>query len=158
RVVHAKVWPIWPDNAALKRAPPLTLLRHPGVRRHRLKVVEIKEHRRALGGRQKQVLELAQRVRADDAYFIIGGHPLVAALAPVDVEMIEPEIRYAFFELTLAVHRSNKLLRLELLQESLRRLQTVLGVILKDLLSVFAVLLKFRRGILGLILGICFVG
>ena len=73
-------------------------------------VVEIEEHRRALRGGAEQVAELAEHVRPDRVALVLGEQEAVAALARVDVEVVEPEVGQHFLELPLAVDRAQHLL------------------------------------------------
>ncbi len=74
-------------------------------------VVEIEEHRRALGRRAKQVAEAAPDMRPDRLALVIGDEARGAPLAGEDVEVVEPEVDEHFLELPLAIDRARDLLR-----------------------------------------------
>ena len=95
-------------------------------------VVEEHQHGRALQRGHHQVLELAQRARADHLFLVVGGEHAHGALVRVDAEVVEPEPHHLFLELVAAIHRMQQL--------GLRGL----------LVDVAAVLLvRLLRGVLG---------
>src|SRR6185436_39301 len=77
-------------------------------------VVEIEEHRRALRRRTQQFAEAAEDVGTDRLALVLGQQEPVAALARIDVEMVEPEIRENFLQLPVAVDRAKHFLLAEL--------------------------------------------
>ena len=77
-------------------------------------VVEIKEHGRTFRDRLEQIAKLAEHTRADDVALVLGEHEPRRTLPGVDVEVIEPEIRQHFLQLTLAVNRADDFLLAEL--------------------------------------------
>ena len=86
-------------------------------------VVEVKQHRRALGGRLEQIPETAEHVRAYRFPFVFGQKKSHRPFSRVDIEMIEPEIRQDLFELPLRVDRALQLLLGELDDDEMGFLQ-----------------------------------
>ena len=74
-----------------------------GIRIGALPVVEIEEHRRALGRRAEQIAELPEDVWPDRVPFVLREVLLCRALAREHVEVVEPEVGHHLFELALAV-------------------------------------------------------
>src|SRR5215207_7829439 len=85
--------------------------------RSRHGIVEIDEHCRVLCRRAQQVAKFSERERADHIAFIAGDHKLNSILAGINIEMIEPEIRHHFLQLTFAVNGSNHFLAQQLLDD-----------------------------------------
>ena len=85
-----------------------------GVGIRALPVVEIEEHRGALGRRAEQIAELAEDVRPDRVALVLGEVLLRRSLTGEHVEVIEPEIGHHFFELAFTVGRPQDLLAGEL--------------------------------------------
>jgi hypothetical protein len=63
-----------------------------------------KLHGRAFQRGHDQILELAQRVRADHVFFVIGGEQAYTAFGRVHAEMVEPEPHHLFFQLIAAIN------------------------------------------------------
>ena len=68
-----------------------------------LEVVEVEEHGRMLGRRQDHVLELPEYVGANCVSFVVGDQRTGGVLAPEHVEVVVPERRHHFLELSLRV-------------------------------------------------------
>ena len=79
-----------------------------------LPVVEVEEHRGALGGRAEQIAEFAEDAWPDGVAFVFRQVDARLSLARKDVEVIEPEVRHYLFELAIAVGGAKDLLRGEL--------------------------------------------
>ena len=69
-------------------------------------VVEIEEHRGVTCGGHEHVLERPEDVRTYGLTLVFPDQPSVRGLPEEHVEVIEPEIRHHFLELTLRVHRA----------------------------------------------------
>ena len=68
-------------------------------RRRRAPVVEVDQHRRAVGGGLEQLGETAQRVRPHDGLFVLGQERGLLVFSGEDVEMVEPEVDQLFLQL-----------------------------------------------------------
>jgi hypothetical protein len=66
-----------------------------------LPVIEVKQHRRALGRGDQQVLELPEGVRADHGFDVGRRKRAIRALAEEHVEVVGPEIDHDLVELAL---------------------------------------------------------
>src|SRR6202030_2811747 len=77
-------------------------------------VVEVEEHRRALGRGLEQVAKLAEDVRTDALALVLREQEPVPALARVNIEVVEPEIGERFLQLPVAVDRPQQLLLVQL--------------------------------------------
>ena len=73
-------------------------------------VVEIEEHRGALGRRLEQIAKFSKNMRTDDVPFVFRQKKPIAALSRVDVEMVEPEVGEDFLQLPIAVDGADDLL------------------------------------------------
>ena len=98
-----------------------------------LPLIEVEQHRRTLGHRAEQVAEIAERVRANHVPVVRRDKQPRHALAGEDGEMILPEVRHHFLQLTLAAHGARELYRLQLAQRTLAATKLVaqLGVLLQ---------------------------
>ena len=79
-----------------------------GIRAGAHPVVQIKQHRRALGRRYQQILKFAQGQRPDRVAVVGSGQPTVGAFGGVNVEVIAPEIDHDFIELAVTVKRAQE--------------------------------------------------
>jgi hypothetical protein len=70
----------------------------------------------------QHILEGAEDVRSDGAPLVVGHEPAVRALAPEDVEMVEPEVGHDLLELSLREGRTSQLCRGHLAQDAAWRL------------------------------------
>jgi len=59
-----------------------------------------------LRNRDKQIVELTERARADDISLVTGGVENALILELVYIEVVESEIRHDFEQLTLGVDRA----------------------------------------------------
>lgn len=70
-----------------------------------LPVVEIEQHRFALGDGAEQRAKVAENIRADNAVLVLAEHiPLARSLGFIHAEMIEPEVGHDFLQLPFAQH------------------------------------------------------
>src|SRR3954447_7018125 len=69
-------------------------------------VVEIPEHRRTFGGSNQEILKLAHGMRTNNVALIGGGEIAVRSFVDKYVEVVKPEIGHHFFELALAIGRT----------------------------------------------------
>ena len=74
-----------------------------------LVVIEIVHHRRMLEGRQHQILEMPERVRADRPIGVVGDQPAQIRFALMHAEMVEPEPHHFLLELIGRVGRPQQL-------------------------------------------------
>ena len=86
------------------------------LRRGALPVVQVEEHRRALGRGLQQLSKLTQHVRPDRLAFVLRHVVARQALPGEHIEMVEPEVDHHFFELPVAVGRAQQFLLRQLQQ------------------------------------------
>jgi hypothetical protein len=96
-------------------------------RRRRLGVIEVDQHRRALGGGLEEAAEAAEGLRADGVALV--GEEIGADLGVGrrDVEVVEPEIGHHLFELVLGLDGAHQLLGHQLADQLLLRTVPLLG-------------------------------
>src|SRR5262249_47378502 len=87
-----------------------------------LAVVEVEEHRRAVGRRPEQIAEMPEHVRSDGITLVLREHELFGSFSRVDVEVIEPEVRQHLLQLSFAVGRAHDFLHGEFDQRFVRTL------------------------------------
>ena len=79
-----------------------------GVRPHAQPIVQVEQHGRTFRCGHEQVLEFAERMRADDIALIAGQHQTVESFVHEHVEVVEPKVGHYLFKLTLAVDGAQK--------------------------------------------------
>ena len=82
-----------------------------------LPVVQVEEHRRALGDGAEQVAEAPEDVRPDGVSLVLGEVAADRAFAGEDVEVVEPEVDEDFLELARGVDGTQHLLLAELVED-----------------------------------------
>ena len=91
------------DGVQLEELAALVLVR---VRRRRVAVVEVGEHRRVLGDAAQQVGELAERVRADRVR-VVRARLVRAVVGDRHVEVVAPEVLHHGEQLALGPQRAD---------------------------------------------------
>jgi len=112
--ISCVAWPACAESGAAAGAPAGRGMRSVGVGAH--PVVQIKEHRRSLRRRIQQFPETAEHVRTDGLAFVLRQQKAIDSFPGVDVEMVEPEVGQYFWQLPLAVNRTNDFLLRQLSQ------------------------------------------
>ena len=83
-------------------------------------IVEIKQHRRAVGSRVEEVFEFAERMRLDHIALVRSHEPFHVAFPGEDVEMIEPEIVHDLLQLAVAIYGARDFGHREFFDDALR--------------------------------------
>ena len=117
-----------------------------------MKIVEIEKHRRALGIREQQIVELSERVWPDRVTIIRSQQPAIGAFAREHVEMVGPKINHHFLQLPLAVNRAKYPRHLQLAGQELGRAQIVVLEILHHRLAILRIIQRIliRHRVSGL--------